>query len=152
MLSRASSQSLAEALLTEHKVTPLDMHKEMRLVQAAATVWVLAHQERPAIATKTRAKTKTTARAETASVVSTKYRERYAEHGGSSGDDIAVRLRKLLETDDGIDLAKLQALAQNNGVWEARYQRLNAGMQRMTVSNRLRALARKGVAIKWGVR
>jgi hypothetical protein len=31
MLSRASSQSLVEALLTEHKVMPLDMHEEMRL-------------------------------------------------------------------------------------------------------------------------
>ena len=31
MLSRASSQSLVEALLPAHKVTPLDMHEEMRL-------------------------------------------------------------------------------------------------------------------------
>ena len=31
MPSRASSQSLVEALLPAHKVTPLDMHEEMRL-------------------------------------------------------------------------------------------------------------------------
>jgi hypothetical protein len=30
MPSRASCQSLVEALLTEHKVTPRDMHEEMR--------------------------------------------------------------------------------------------------------------------------
>ena len=48
-------------------------------------------------------------------------RERYKQHGGSSGDDLAARLRKHLETDDGsVDLAKLRALAEANGVWRDR--------------------------------
>jgi hypothetical protein len=87
----------------------------------------------------------------TGSVVKADFRARYAEHGGSSGDELSVRLRKHLETDDGtIDLAKLRALAETNDVWSERYAGLNAGMQRLNVGNRLRALVRRGGKIKWG--
>jgi hypothetical protein len=83
-------------------------------------------------------------------VMPAKYRERYAEHGGSSGDDLAVRLKKQVATADGsIDLAKLREIAEANGVWDARYANLNPGMQRMDVANRLRALARHGAKLKW---
>jgi hypothetical protein len=85
------------------------------------------------------------------SVVQADFRARYAEHGGSSGDELSVRLRKHLETADGtIDLAKLRALAETNEVWSDRYSSLNAGMQRLNVGNRLRALVRRGGKVKWG--
>jgi hypothetical protein len=85
-----------------------------------------------------------------ASVVPAKYRERYKQHGGSSGDDLAVRLKKWVAAPDGtVDLAKLRALAEANGVWSDRYAGLNAGLARMTCSNRLRALVRRGSKIVW---
>lgn len=77
-----------------------------------------------------------------ASVVSSEWRNKYAKHGGSCGDDLAQRLR-------GIDFAKLKALAEANEVWDPKYAGLNFGLTRMTVSNRLRALQRAGVNIKW---
>ncbi len=89
----------------------------------------------------------------TGSVVPAKYRERYAEHGGSSGDDLAVRLKKHLAANDGtIDLTKLRALAEANGCWDNRYAAVNVGLARMSVSNKLRALVRKGGSIKWGAK
>jgi hypothetical protein len=91
--------------------------------------------------------------ATTASVVPAKYRERYAEHGGSSGDDLALRLKKHLAADDGsTDVTKLRALAEANGCWDERYAAVNVGLARMTVSNRLRALVRKGGTVKWGAK
>jgi hypothetical protein len=90
--------------------------------------------------------------AATGSVVPSKYREQYKEHGGSSGDDLAVRLKKHVAADDGsIDLAKLRKLAEANGVWDERYNKLNAGLARMTCGNKLRALVRHGAKIKWAV-
>jgi hypothetical protein len=104
--------------------------------------------------TRTKPKTRrpTAKRADSAaSVVSAKYRERYAD--GSCGDDLAARLKKHLAADDGTtDLTKLRDLAKANGVWEDGYSKLNAGLARMSVSNRLRALLRKGGAVKWGTK
>ena len=81
-------------------------------------------------------------------VVPTKYRERYED--GSCGDDLALKLKKHITTDDGtIDLAKLRALAEANDVWEVRYAKLNAGLARMTIGNKLRARARNGSKIAW---
>jgi hypothetical protein len=83
------------------------------------------------------------------SVIKQKYRQRYED--GSCGDALARKLRKHLKTDDGtIDLAKLQQLAERNGVWTLRYASLNAGLARMVVANRLRRLVRAGSTIDWG--
>lgn len=88
---------------------------------------------------------------ETRSVVPADWRAKYKERGGSCGDELAERLRRHLAAQDGtIDLAKLRKLAEANGVWRPGYEKLNAGLARMSVSNRLRALVRAGVAIKWG--
>ena len=85
------------------------------------------------------------------SVVPADWRAKYAEHGGSCGDELAERLRRHLGAADGtIDLTKLKRLAEVNGVWRTEYAKLNAGLRRLSVGNRLRALVRAGVAIKWG--
>src|SRR5262252_9089000 len=61
------------------------------------------------------------------SVIKQKYRDRYED--GSCGDRLVRKLRKHLETDSGtIDLAKLQQLAERNGVWKSDYASLNAGL------------------------
>jgi hypothetical protein len=97
-----------------------------------------------------RRKTERRAPAATGSVVLAKYRDQYKQHGGTSGDDLAVRLKKHVAAADGsIDVAKLRALAEANGVWEARYAKLNAGLARMTCGNKLRALVRRGAKLKW---
>jgi hypothetical protein len=82
------------------------------------------------------------------SVVKAEYRERYQD--GSCGDDLALRMREAVRGDDGtVDLARLQRLAEANGVWSDRWAALNAGLQRMACGNALRALARHGTPIKW---
>jgi hypothetical protein len=84
------------------------------------------------------------------SIVTAEFRRRYREQGGSCGDELATKLTKAVATaDGGIDLAKLKKLAERNGVWKANYARLNAGLARMSVSNRLRALVRNGGNVKW---
>src|SRR5262245_57827666 len=59
------------------------------------------------------------------------------------GDDTATRLL-------GYNREELLALAKANGVFEERYQSLpNPGLVRMTVGNRIRARAKRGVQINW---
>jgi hypothetical protein len=66
-------------------------------------------------------------------------------------DDLAVRLRKAVSGDEGaIDAAKLQEFAKANDCWRDRYATVNKGMSFMNVSNRLRALVRRGGKIQWG--
>ena len=92
----------------------------------------------------TKRKTKKT----TNSVVPAKYRERYED--GSCGDTLAVQLKKHVTTADGAtDVARLRALAKRNGVWSGSYAKLNSGLARMTVGNKLRKLARDGSKIVW---
>ncbi len=72
------------------------------------------------------------------------------KHGGDDcGDAVAKRLAKLTRTKEGaVDRAALKQLASRNDCWQASYSNLNSGLLRMTISNRLRALARKG-EVKW---
>ncbi len=83
-------------------------------------------------------------RTATGSVISSEYRKQHQP------DEFALRLKKhVANNDGGIDLAKLRALAEANNAWDARYAKLNAGMQRLNVGNRLRALMRRGGKILW---
>jgi hypothetical protein len=89
-----------------------------------------------------------------ASVVRNSYKLKYQPHGATCGDDLAYRLREDLKTigDDGeerIDLERLLAFAIANDCWVSTYARLNPGMQRMNVVNRLRAKVRKGHEVVW---
>lgn len=91
----------------------------------------------------------------TRSVVKPKYRSLYKKMPvkNTCSDDLVVQLREYLETeilDDqgefvrhGIDTEKLRRFAIYNGLWDEKYSRLNPGMQRMNVGNRLRAKQRK---------
>lgn len=89
-------------------------------------------------------------KAETRSVVRADFRDRYREHGGTCGDEIATKLSAYVKGKDGkTDTAKLRRLAVANGIDFDRYTALNPGQQRMNVGNRLRALSRKGGAISW---
>jgi hypothetical protein len=89
-------------------------------------------------------KAKRRASAATGSVVPADYRKQHRP------DEFAVRLRKHIVADDGnIDPAKLKELAEANGAWQFAYADLNVGMRFMNVSNRLRALVRRGAKIKW---
>ena len=90
-----------------------------------------------------------TRKTKTASVVPAKYRERYED--GSCGDTLAVRLKHVTADDGTTDVTKLRALAESNDVWSASYAKLNAGMQRMTIGNKLRKLMRDGTKIVWSV-
>jgi hypothetical protein len=85
------------------------------------------------------------------SVVTAEFRRRYREHGGSCGDDLATKLTKAVASaGGGIDLEKLKKLAERNAAWKPEYASLNAGLQRMVLSTRLRALVRNGGVVKWG--
>ena|SRR5215475_4421492 len=84
----------------------------------------------------------------TRSVVPTKYGDRYKD--GSCGDALAARLKNQVTTvDDTTDTAKLVKLAKANGVWEDGYSKLNAGLIRITIGNKVRKLAREGRNIAW---
>lgn len=89
------------------------------------------------------------------SIIKSKYRERYKKNGDfSCGDDIADELRAVIaEVHKGkmrVDLAKLKAVAVKNTVWKESYGLLNAGQQRMTIGNRLRAKFKMGEELDIG--
>lgn len=89
------------------------------------------------------------------SVVKSKYKERYRANGDySCGDEMAAELRAFLAVIVKgrmiIDPAKLRAVADTNGVWDAKYALLNIGMQRMNIGNRLRSKLALGDRIDIG--
>jgi hypothetical protein len=87
------------------------------------------------------------------SVVPAKYRRQYAKHDESCGDTIAKESKAYLtvDTEDGpkLNLELLVRWAEANGCWVESYSKLNPGMQRMNVVNRLRAKIRKGHVVAW---
>jgi hypothetical protein len=65
-------------------------------------------------------------------------------------DELGQHLSAATSDDKGrVDVEKLQKLAEQHGVWDPRYARLNPGLVRMSVGNRLRAKVRKGAEIVW---
>jgi hypothetical protein len=65
-------------------------------------------------------------------------------------DDLALRIRKTFTADDGkIDWPAFIKFAKANDCWNEAYTKLNAGMQRMNIVNRLRARVRKGDKVVW---
>jgi hypothetical protein len=59
-------------------------------------------------------------------------------------DDLAARVRKA-----NFDGPSFIRFAKQNGVWDAKYDKLNAGMQRMNCLNKLRAKVRAGHKVIW---
>ena len=90
------------------------------------------------------------------SIIKRRYKTAYKPFKMTNGDEIAEQLSKVLkvEGDDGklrIDPERLEAFARNNGLWDERYARLNVGMRRLNVGNKLRAKVRKGFEVNWKV-
>jgi hypothetical protein len=89
------------------------------------------------------------------SVVKTKYREKYKKNGDfSCGDTIATELALYVGVMRGnrreVDVDKLKEVAVANGVWDEKYARLNVGMQRMNIGNRLRTRHEAGDQVDIG--
>lgn len=86
------------------------------------------------------------------SVVRENYHKRYSKnpHGPGCGDGLDVALRNaVMFTPEGskeprTDLAELRSIGLQNGLWIGEWEKLNPGMQRMNLSNRLRAYLRNG--------
>lgn len=79
------------------------------------------------------------------SIVPVRFKARYAEHGDSNGDRVALALKAYVAgvNADGrpsTDVAKLREVAEANGIDFNAYARLNIGQQRMNVGNRLRGM------------
>lgn len=82
------------------------------------------------------------------SIIKNKYKSAYKPFKMSNGDEVAHQLAEFLKAkgEDGklrIDADRLERFARNNGLWDERYARLNVGMRRLNVGNKLRAKLRK---------
>ena len=85
-----------------------------------------------------------------------KYHTSYMNKGGGNGDALDVALRDAVMKPgkkgekSALDWNALEDIADRHDVWNPKYRDLNAGMARMNVANRLRALIRndKPVTIK----
>lgn len=91
---------------------------------------------------------------ETKSVIKPKYRTKYQPHKMTNGDALANRLRKTfhVKNEDGkdtVDWPRFIEFAKANEVWVPSYLKLNPGMRRMNVINRLRAKVRNDHKIVW---
>lgn len=78
------------------------------------------------------------------------YRDKYGKEG-HCGDELAEVLKVFTRDDETkkVDLSKLKQVCEQNEI-EFKWDHLNAGMQRMTVGNILRAKHKKGVDILIG--
>lgn len=82
------------------------------------------------------------------------YHTRYMNNGGGTGDDLDISLREAVlkvakgEKKPTLDVDELRKIAQTHDVWKPEYEDLNPGMQRMNVSNRLRAIGRNGGVVR----
>lgn len=88
----------------------------------------------------------------TGNVVDPKYREKYGKDGHTD-DPIARYLAEATHDEKGkTDIDALWEVGKANDIDMNKYANLNPGMQRMTLSNRLRGLHNKGVDVKIGDR
>lgn len=90
------------------------------------------------------------------SVVKRKYKKRYKPHRQTCGDELSQLITKHVKTlkdpDTGkpkVDEDKLVRFARANGVWDPEYKKLNVGMQRMNIANKLRGMVRNGHEVVW---
>lgn len=92
------------------------------------------------------------------SVIKRKYKMKYRPHKMTCGDGLAKQIRSEFMTlkdpdtrKPRLDWKRFTAFAKLNGCWSDGYSKLNAGMKRMNIVNRLRARAEAGDEIKWSV-
>ena len=89
------------------------------------------------------------------SIVPVRFKQRYAEHGGTCGDKMALAVSSAIQTKnaDGrtvLDMGVLKQIAVNNGIDYAAYEHLNNGQKSMNVRNRLRGLLKSGKKVTIG--
>lgn len=82
------------------------------------------------------------------SIIKPKYKTRYKPFKMTNGDDLNKLLAEHLKVKDElgkprVDAARLKRFAQANGVWAPEYVKLNLGMQRLNIGNRLRGKIRR---------
>ena len=79
------------------------------------------------------------------SIIKPQYKAKYKKNGDySCGDDLALEIKAYIAPKGKVDLKLLREIAEVNAVWKDNYAQLNAGQQRMTIGNRLRAKHRNG--------
>lgn len=84
-----------------------------------------------------------------ASVVKRVYKTRYKPHKAKCGDEISKLISAHVMSKDPetkkmvMDQPKLARFAKANGCWDPNYLKLNGGMQRMNIANRIRGKVRR---------
>lgn len=74
------------------------------------------------------------------------YHDAYTANGGGCGDGLDRALRDALGSLAGdIDVTRLREIGEAHDVWNEAWENLNPGMQRMNLTNRLRARLRNEV-------
>jgi len=91
------------------------------------------------------------------SIVPMKFKARYAAHGGTCGDDMALELKAATTTRNAdkrevLDVEALWAIAKVNEIDVAKYVDLNNGQKRMNVGNKLRGKLAAGADVVIGTR
>ncbi len=81
----------------------------------------------------------------TGTVVPQKYKDKYGKLQ-SCGDDLVSFL--LRSWGEKTDLEMVKATGIENGIWNERWERLNPGMQRMNLGNRMRTRVREGAVLQ----
>ncbi len=75
-------------------------------------------------------------------IVPKKYQQAYGKNK-HNGDALAIFMKDLFTTKEGVNIPAVQASGELNNIWRAQYATLNPGQIRMTVGNRLRHIAKK---------
>lgn len=92
------------------------------------------------------------------SVIKAKYKNKYRPHKMTCGDALSKQVRAEFMTIKDpdtkklkLDWVKFRQFAKNNGCWSEDYSKLNKGMRRMNIVNRLRAKIADGHETIWAV-
>lgn len=90
------------------------------------------------------------------SVIKQKYKNKYKPHKMTCGDALARQIRAEFMTVKDPDTKKLKIdwkrfteFAKRNACWSEEYKKVNKGMRRMNIVNRLRAKVQAGHEVVW---
>ena len=148
-----TTQTLIDSVVPKGSLTELAVTKVVKIVKQAKKA---ARKTKAGYDENGEPKVKKTLETGKSGVMFLKYHMSYMNKGGGNGDalDVALRDAVLKPGKKGekpaLDWNALEDIADRHDVWNPKYRDLNAGMARMNVANRLRALIRndKPVTIK----